>query len=161
MVNGTHLPIRLIEEQLRKLKETGVETLMISGSLDVSTPKEGAEKMLPYFTRCQHVVLSERGHLDKFKGQSAAARHMITTYYNTGIGHSSQFKYVPMNFMEKGILNFPLLAKLWGCCAKLFGPPAWGARIYNLETFITLKLTTIILCIIMCIGRCIMCGQIL
>jgi len=58
-------PVKSIPEKYRKLQHSDVETLLISGSIDFSTPAEYATKeLLPYLRNGHQVVLSEIGHVN-------------------------------------------------------------------------------------------------
>ena len=105
------LPL-LMPEEYRKARPTDVETLLISGSVDFSTPAPFARlELLPYLKNGQQVVIAEQGHVDDFwRYQPEAARRLLTSFYDTGIADNSLYKYLPMDF--KPSLRLPLLAKV-------------------------------------------------
>jgi hypothetical protein len=89
-------PTGLISEELRRVNETDVETLLISGSIDVSTPAENAtNELLPSLKNGHQVILSDVG---------------ISTFYATGKVDDSKIEYAPMNF-DVG-LGLPEIAKI-------------------------------------------------
>jgi pimeloyl-ACP methyl ester carboxylesterase len=105
-------PITLIPAELRRVQPSEVETLLVSGSLDFSTPPQYAiEELLPALRRGQHVLVAEAGHTgDLFGLQPAAIERLLTSFYDTGVADDSLFTYEPMDFRVG--LGFPLLAKL-------------------------------------------------
>ena len=54
------------EDQYSRMRPTDVETLMIGGELDFSTPPQGATRILPYFENGHQVVLRGLGHSASF-----------------------------------------------------------------------------------------------
>jgi pimeloyl-ACP methyl ester carboxylesterase len=93
-------PIKTIPKRYLSLQPSDVETLMISASIDFSTPLEYAKELLPYLSKGHHVVLAERGHQDVGRLQPGAYQHLVEEFYLKGIVDDSQFKYIPMDFSE-------------------------------------------------------------
>ncbi|UCE41890.1 MAG: alpha/beta fold hydrolase [Candidatus Aminicenantes bacterium] len=93
-------PIKPISEEYRKLQDSEVETLMVNGNIDFSTPAENArDELLPHLTNGQLVILSEMGHSsDVVDTQPEAFRHLAETFFFEGVVDDSQFQYEPMNF---------------------------------------------------------------
>jgi diketogulonate reductase-like aldo/keto reductase len=93
-------PMGLISDELRRVNETDVETLLISGSIDVSTPAEFAtNELLPSLKNGHQVILSDVGHVsDVMNFQPEAIEHLISTYFATGEVDDSMIKYTPMDF---------------------------------------------------------------
>jgi pimeloyl-ACP methyl ester carboxylesterase len=106
-------PVPSMPEALREVQPTTVETLLVSGSIDYSTPSRFAtEELLPALENGEQVILSEFGHVsDVWSLQPEAIQHLLVTYYNTGKVDDSLFVYQPMNF-DVGLMRFPLLAKV-------------------------------------------------
>jgi len=104
--------IEMIPAELRQVRPSDVETLLVSGNIDATTPAQWAtEELLPYLKNGQQVILSEFGHTDDVWGlQSEATVHLLTTFYDTGEVDDSLFTYQPMDF-EVG-LGFPAMAKI-------------------------------------------------
>jgi len=128
-----NLPIKKIPEEFRKVQPSDVETLLISGSIDFSTPAEfAAKELLPYLSKGKQVILSEMGHCDDvWKVQREATRLLLTSFYDTGVPNDSLFVYQPMDFDTK--LKFPKLAKL-----VLVTNTVWAAMvIVGLVSFIS------------------------
>ena len=105
-------PLRAIPAEYRTARRSEVATLMLSGTLDVSTPAETARnELLPLMPNARQVTLAEFSHADDLINfQPGATRHLLTTFYKTGRVDASQFKYRPVDF-DPGGMSFPLLAK--------------------------------------------------
>ena len=124
-----HWPTPLMREELRTVQPSGVETLLVSGSVDFSTPAEFAtEDLLPSLSNGQQVLLKEFGHVnDVMQLQPEATLTLLTTFFNTGEIDDSGFSYTPMNF-DVG-LGFPQLAKL-AIAAVILVPTLLGLGIW-------------------------------
>jgi len=92
---GVHLPAEYNEPQF-----TDVEMLLVSGSVDFSTPAEFAtNELLPYLNNGKQVILKELGHSgDLIWHNKPAFVHMVTTYYDSGQVDSSKYEQYPMDF---------------------------------------------------------------
>ena len=108
---GNWPPI-LMADEYRQVHPTDVETLLVSGSIDFSTPAQFAEQeLLPSLRKGQHVIIAEQGHVNDFWGfQPEARQRLLTSFYDTGTADASLYKYLPMNF--KPAMRFPVLAKV-------------------------------------------------
>ena len=106
-------PVAPMPDEFREVQPAEVETLLVSGSIDYSTPKQfAAEELLPALSNGEQVILSEFGHTgDVFGFQREATRHLLVTFYDTGEVDDSLFTYQPMNF-DVGLMSFPFLAKV-------------------------------------------------
>ena len=107
-----HWPSILMPEEHRKIHPSDVETLLVSGSVDFSTPAQFAEKeLLPSLSKGQHVIIAEQGHVQDFWSfQHAASQRLLTSFFDTGTADDSLYTYLPMDF--KPAMSFPLLAKI-------------------------------------------------
>ena len=108
-------PVKPIPAELRQAHPSDVETLIISGSMDVRTPAELAtEELLPYLSHGQQVILAEMGHQDIPQGpqgnQSQAMERLLTSFYDTGVADNSLYTYAPIDFRVSW--GYPALAKL-------------------------------------------------
>lgn len=105
-------PIKPIPEEYRKLQRSDIETLLISGSVDFSTPVEFAtNELLPYLSKGRQIILSEMGHVDDvFAIRPEATKRLLTSFYETGVAEDSLCEYVPMDFNVKW--GFPKIAKM-------------------------------------------------
>ncbi|MCK6211594.1 alpha/beta hydrolase [Georgenia sp. EYE_87] len=81
-------------DQYRRLRTSQVETLVISGELDVSTPPQVAEAdLLPYLPNGRHVVLPGFGHTGSVFGeQPEAGTWLINEYFDTGTVDDSRYQ---------------------------------------------------------------------
>ena len=106
-------PVAPMPDEFCEVQPSDVETLLVSGSMDYSTPAQFAtEELLPKLTNGQQVILSEYGHVsDIWSFQPEASMHLLTTFYDTGEADDSLFVYQPMNY-DVGMMSFPLLAKV-------------------------------------------------
>ena len=104
-------PVKPIPEEYRKMQHSDVQTLLISGSVDFSTPAEFATKeLLPYLRNGHQVILSEIGHVnDVWKIIPATTERLLTSFYNTGVPNTSLATYTAMDFNVKW--GFPTTAK--------------------------------------------------
>jgi hypothetical protein len=105
-------PLDTISAELQHVQPSNVETLLVSGSVDFSTPAEFAtSELLPQLTHGQQVILREMGHVDDiWQLQPAATERLLTSFYATGVADTSLYRYTPMDFRVS--LGFPALAKL-------------------------------------------------
>jgi hypothetical protein len=94
-------PIKPIPEEYRKLQKSDVETLMVNGNIDFSTPAEYArDELLPYLKNGNLVILAELGHSsDVVNTQPEAFQHLAETFFLEGKVDDSKFSYQPMNFI--------------------------------------------------------------
>ena len=105
-------PVRLIPTELRQAHPSDVETLIISGSIDVAAPAELATKeLLPHLSKGQQVILAEMSHHDLPEtNQPEAIERLLTSFYNTGVADDSLYTYAPIDFQVSW--GYPALAKL-------------------------------------------------
>ena len=103
---------QLIPAELRRVQPSDVETLLVSGSVDFSTPAEFAtDELLPYLTNGKQVILAEMGHVnDLLRLQPAAIERLATSFYDTGVADDSLFTYAPTDFGVS--LGAPTIAKI-------------------------------------------------
>lgn len=93
-----------------------VETLLVSGTVDFSTPAELAtEELLPLLPKGRQVILPETGHTADFWDHNPdAGRHLLTTFYNTGNADDSKFTTRPVAF-DPGPLTMSTIATILLC----------------------------------------------
>jgi pimeloyl-ACP methyl ester carboxylesterase len=105
-------PITPMASEYRQVHPSEVETLLISGSVDFSTPAQFAkDELLPSLHKGKQVIIAEQGHVADFWAfQPTAAESLLTSFYDTGIGDDSLYTILPMDF--KPAMSFPLLAKI-------------------------------------------------
>jgi len=105
-------PIYPVADEFRQVHSSDVETLLINGSLDFSTPLEfGRDELLPSLKNGKLVTLSELGHTNDFWSVNpSAADRLLTSFYTSGQADDSGFASLPVAF--KVTLGFPTLAKI-------------------------------------------------
>ena len=110
MVQGW--PASSDQQSYAQAQDTAVETLLISGSIDFSTPMEGArDELLPHLSRGHQVILRDFGHTETFwNSQPQARARLLNTYFDTGAVDASLYRYQAPKF-EVG--------KSWGSLAKM------------------------------------------
>lgn len=101
-----------IPEEYRQVHPSSVETLLISGDIDFSTPIENAtQNLLPSLANGQQVILKNMGHInDVWHAQPAATERLLTHYYTTGEVDDSLYVVQEINFAT-GLMNLPNVAK--------------------------------------------------
>jgi pimeloyl-ACP methyl ester carboxylesterase len=105
-------PAYPMANEFRRVQPSEVETLLINGSLDFSTPIEiGRDELLPALKNGKLVTLAEMGHTNDFWSVNPdAADRLLVSFYASGQADDSGFTYLPMDF--KVSLGFPALAKI-------------------------------------------------
>ena len=105
-------PSNVVSEPYNHIQPSDVETLLIGGTVDFSTPPQFArDELLPFLRNGQQIILSEFGHTDDtFVLQPEATNHLIIHYYDTGVADDTHFTHQPIDFkVGRGL---PTLAKL-------------------------------------------------
>lgn len=105
-------PEQLEENTYSRVRTSQVETLMISGELDPSTPPQvAAKELLPYLPNGHQVVLPRFGHTATFWAEQAdAGTALITTFFDTGRVDDS--RYQPQHIDLAPSRTLPTLGKL-------------------------------------------------
>ena len=105
-------PITFIEDELNEARTIDTETLLVSGSIDFSTPPQfAAEELEPFLTNGQHVFLAEYGHTQDFNNvRPEAAHNLLATFFDNGEADATGFTYLPMNYEVS--IGFPTLMKI-------------------------------------------------
>jgi pimeloyl-ACP methyl ester carboxylesterase len=88
------------EPEYSRVMTSKVETLLISGRLDMTTPPQVAKKeLLPYLPNGRQVVLDGFGHtLDFFTYQPEAGTRLINTFFDSGRVDDSQYEPQKVDF---------------------------------------------------------------
>ncbi|MBB5803034.1 hypothetical protein F4560_002802 [Saccharothrix ecbatanensis] len=94
------------------MRTTEVETLLIGGTLDFSTPPGNAtEELVPFLPNGRQVVLAELGHTTDFwASQPEAGNRLITTFLDSGEVDHSLYRPAQVDF--KPSLTHPTLARI-------------------------------------------------
>ena len=106
-------PMDTIPEAYQQVRPSSVETLLVSGDIDFSTPIENAtENLLPSLEKGEQVVLKNMGHVnDVWHAQPAATEHLLTHYYATGEVDDSLYVEQEIDFAT-GLISLPNIAKM-------------------------------------------------
>lgn len=104
-------PVASGVDEYRKTRVTDVETLLIGGELDFTTPPQIASKeVLPYLTNGKEVVLPGFAHtLTIWKEQPEAGTRLINTYFDSGEVDDSLYQPGKVDFTPD--VPLPLAAK--------------------------------------------------
>lgn len=105
-------PAQPLSAALFRVQPSAVETLLVSGSVDFSTPPQFAtNELLPNLAKGQQVILRQMGHTTDMWGlQPQATEHLLNSFYETGVGDTSHYVGAPLDFRPRFAL--PLVAKL-------------------------------------------------
>ena len=104
-------PVNTIPEEYQQVQPSDVETLLVSGCIDLWTPSQFAEdELLPYLSKGQHVVVAECGHGEMLSQQPEASERLLTSFFDTGEADDSLFTYQPWEYNVG--LGFPAIAKI-------------------------------------------------
>ena len=79
-------PAATDSDQYMHVQTSNVQTLVISGALDMATPPQNStSELMPSLPNGQQVVLPQLGHAGSFWSyEPTASTHLITTYLETG-----------------------------------------------------------------------------
>jgi pimeloyl-ACP methyl ester carboxylesterase len=100
------------EGEYSRVRTSQVETLLIGGELDLSTPPQVARKeLLPYLPNGHEVVLPGLGHTGSFLAeQPEAGSRLINTFFDRGRVDDSLYEHVSVDFTPG--VTFTRLAKI-------------------------------------------------
>jgi pimeloyl-ACP methyl ester carboxylesterase len=101
------------ENQYSQMRTSNVETLLVGGELDFSTPPQVMTKeLLPYLPNGQQVVLPGIGHTGTFFAvQPEASSRLINTFFDTGKVDTSLYQIQTVDFASAS--NFGTMAKVF------------------------------------------------
>lgn len=105
-------PMKRIPEIYRYLQQSNVETLLLSGTLDISTPIQNATELLEYLPNGHQVVFENRGHQDVGLLQNDAYHVLVNSFYQKGVITDDAISNVPMNF-DKPSPSFQKMGKIF------------------------------------------------
>ncbi|NAS22383.1 alpha/beta fold hydrolase [Herbidospora sp. NEAU-GS84] len=99
--------------EYQQVRPTDVETLLISGTVDFTTPAELATReLLPALRNSHQVILAELGHTTDFwRYQPEANRRLLTTFFDHGKADTSGYTTHTVDF-QVGPLSLPNIAKI-------------------------------------------------
>jgi pimeloyl-ACP methyl ester carboxylesterase len=123
------------------LQDSNVETLLVGGALDFSTPPQVARReLLPHLPNGQQVVLRNLGHTEDFWAyEQAASTRLITTYLDTGRVDTTQYTEnrldLTPSFTQSDVAKI-VLGVLLGSAALVLVSVLWlGGRVLRRKTF--------------------------
>jgi hypothetical protein len=111
----------LLPEEYRHVQPSDVETLLISGTVDFSTPPQFArDELLPSLSHGQQIILQGFGHShDTWTIQHAATVQLVNSFFDTGVADASLFTAQRVSF-DAGPVALPEMLKiLLGSAAAL------------------------------------------
>nr|MDT0663191.1 alpha/beta hydrolase [Micromonospora sp. DSM 115978] len=121
----------------RRVRPTEVETLLIGGTVDFSTPARLAtDELLPALPNGRQVILAELGHTTDFWSyQPEASTRLLTAYLGSGEVDDSRYRTHSVDFEVESV-SFPtmawiLLGTLAGlglAAVALLGGMGWRVR---------------------------------
>ncbi len=96
LTEGCPWPEAQASEDLHHLQPSDVDTLLVSGTLDVSTPAQLAtHELMPILRHGRQIILQGKSHLDLFAEQPEAFQTMAVSFFDTGHADHSGFVNAP------------------------------------------------------------------
>ena len=88
------------ENEYATVRDSNVETLLVGGTVDFTTPPVKAKtELLPHLRNGHQVVLSGLGHTTSFWGyEPKAQKHLLNTFFDTGRVDASQYTPAKVDF---------------------------------------------------------------
>ena len=100
LVDFSGFHFKLIPEQYRKYDTSYVNTLLINGNLDISTPLPNAQELIKYLPNGKLVVVSDYSHMDIYRKQPEVFNSFIIEYFNSGKVNDQNFDYIPADLSK-------------------------------------------------------------
>jgi pimeloyl-ACP methyl ester carboxylesterase len=111
LTEGCPWPPAQGSEDLRQLRMSDVETLLVGGTLDICTPPQPATReALPFLRNGRQIILPGKSHLDLFDEQPEAFQALAVSFFDTGRSDESGFAHAPQGLRQG--LRLPALVKL-------------------------------------------------
>jgi pimeloyl-ACP methyl ester carboxylesterase len=125
-------PVRMLPERYRTLVRSDVPTLMLSGSVDLSTPAENATtELLPYLPNGRQIILRDYGHVaDVWKVDPSGTERIIAGFLRNGVTESAAAVVSPVDFSVR--LGFPEL----GAIIVVTGAVVAAAVVYGITALL-------------------------
>lgn len=115
-------PVVRATHDTRKAAPSDIETLLIGGNLDVSTPTVNATRdLLPLLSRGHQVIFRDAGHANLMEFQGEAYASLVGGFFATGAVDTTGFYYAPMTFRVKWKLSRMVKLSLLGGVILLGG----------------------------------------
>jgi pimeloyl-ACP methyl ester carboxylesterase len=119
------------EDAYARVRDSDVETLLVSGELDVATPPQWARELLPHLPNGHEVVLRGFGHTDDFwTRQTAAGTRLITAFLDGGRVDATLYRPAPVDFtpvFSHGAIAEIVLGAMLGLAALALLSLVWMA----------------------------------
>ncbi len=131
--DGPCWPMADLEDKHRTARPSPVETLILSGGLDFSTPAQyAARELLPMLPNGRQIVLADMGHVDDLtQSQPEAFAHLASRFFDDGEAVSSL--YVRRDLSLRPRWGMPALAKSIAVAAVIAALAAVGALAFALN----------------------------
>jgi hypothetical protein len=118
------------ENEYGRVRDSKVETLLVGGNLDFSTPPQNATReLLPHLPNGHQVVLRNVGHTDDFWSyEPAAGARLINTFLDSGRVDTSLYTDNAVDFtpgMRNGAIGKILLGLMLGLAALTLLTLVW------------------------------------
>ncbi|MGN9906975.1 alpha/beta fold hydrolase [Phytohabitans sp. LJ34] len=97
--------------EYQTVRPSAVETLLVSGTVDFTTPAELADELLPSLSNGRHVTLAELGHTGDVWARTEASQRLLTAFFDRGEVDDSLFQRRPVDF-EVGAVTMPAIARI-------------------------------------------------
>jgi pimeloyl-ACP methyl ester carboxylesterase len=97
IIDLSDINISLIPEKYRNIDTSYVNTLLINGNLDVSTPLSNARELIKYLPNGRLIEVSDCSHNDTDSKQSEVFKKLVKEYFLTGQVKADDFKDIPAN----------------------------------------------------------------
>ncbi len=91
-------PIKQIPNEYRIYQTSNIQTLMLSGSIDISTPPQYGTKLLEYLPNGHQIILKNRGHQDTGRFQKEAYQNLLKVYFDSGEIDATGFSDIEIDF---------------------------------------------------------------
>ncbi|HEX7551920.1 MAG TPA: alpha/beta hydrolase [Geothrix sp.] len=128
LTEGCPWPTTQASGDLGRLRPSDVETLLVSGTLDVSTPAQVATReVMPFLRHGRQIILPGKSHLDLFQEQPEAFETLAVSFFETGHADDSGFANAPEGL--GGGMRLPTLVKL-GAVGLILVAMALGGSVW-------------------------------
>jgi hypothetical protein len=99
-------------DEYQTVRPSPVETLLVSGTVDFTTPAELAtDELLPALPNGHQVTLAELGHSTDIWARTEASQRLLTAFFDRGEVDDSLFQRRPVDF-EVGATSMPAIARI-------------------------------------------------
>ena len=86
--------IKTIPQEYRTWSNTDVQTLLINGTLDPSTPSWDLEEYASHYKNGKLILVRERSHSDIYSAAPSVWKELFLTYFRTGKFDETQVPYI-------------------------------------------------------------------